>query len=69
MSAANRAREGADGRPLDLLRDLADGVKVFRRGSREAGLDDIHLETGELARNGDLVTTPQASSCRLFAIS
>ena len=65
----NRPRQCADGRPLDLLRDLPDGIKVFRRRRREAGLDNIHLQPGELARERYLVTTSQAGSRCLFAIS
>ena len=38
-------------------------------GRREAGLDNIHLQPGKLARKRDLVTTPQAGSRCLFAIS
>jgi hypothetical protein len=65
----NRAGQGADDRSLDLLRDLADGIKVLRRRCREAGLDNIHLQPRELARQRDLVTTPQAGSRRLLTIS
>ena len=50
MSAATARRQRADRRPLDLLRDLPDGIKVFRRRRREASLDNIHLQPGELAR-------------------
>jgi hypothetical protein len=65
----DRARQRADGRPLDLLSDPLDGIEVFRRRCGEAGLNNIHLQPRELARERNLVATPQAGSRSLFAIS
>ena len=50
--AVAAAGEGRDRDALRLAGDPLDGLEVARRGGREAGLDDVDLEPGELA--GDL---------------
>ncbi len=63
------ARETADGRPVDLLRDLADGLEVVGRGCGIAGFDHVDLEQGELAGDGEFLFAAEARSGRLFTVS
>jgi len=52
------AREACDDRSLDLSGDGADSLEVTRRGNREAGLDDVHVQVrkglGQLELLGDV---------------
>src|ERR1039458_2155835 len=48
-------RQSSDDRPLNLLGDRLHGREVTGRAVREAGLDDIDLETCELVRDLEFV--------------
>ena len=64
------ARERCDRDPAAcLLRDPPDGLEVARRGGREAGLDDIDLEAGQLARDVELLGRGQAGARRLLPVA
>ena len=64
------ARERRDGDPaLRLLRDPPDRLEVAGRRGREAGLDDVHLEPRELARDLQLLRGGQAGAGRLLAVA
>src|SRR5437773_367667 len=67
------AREPADRRRVleraDLLGDLARRPEVLVRGDREARLDDVHLEAGQLARHLELFQRVHREAGRLLAVS
>src|ERR1022692_113008 len=48
-------RQSSDDRTLNLLSDRLHRREVTRRAVREAGLDDVDLETCELMRDLELV--------------
>ena len=52
-----------------LLRDPADRLEVPGRGGREARLDHVHLEPGELARDLQLLRGGQPGAGRLLAVA
>ena len=63
-------RERRDRDPaLGLLGDPADRLEVAGRGGREAGLDHVHLEPRELARDLELLRGGQAGAGRLLAVA
>ena len=55
--------------PLRLLGDPPDRLEVAGRGGREAGLDDVDLEAGELAGDLELLGGGQAGAGRLLAVA
>ena len=65
----DRARQPTDHRPLDLLGDAPDGGEVVRRGHGEAGLDDIHAEPRELARDLELLVGVECGARGLLAVT
>ena len=67
--AVAAAGEGGDRDALGLLGDPVDGLPVARRGGREAGLDDVHLEADELAGDLELLGGGQAGAGRLLAVA
>ena len=68
--AVAAAREGRDRDPaLRLLGDPPDRLEVAGRGGREAGLDDVDLEAGQLARDLQLLGRGQAGAGRLLAVA
>ena len=67
--AVATAREGGHGHALRLLGDPVDGVEVAGRGGREAGLDDVHVEAHELARDLELLLGGQRGAGRLLAVA
>ena len=52
-----------------LLGDPADRLEVAGRGGREAGLDDVDLEAGQLARDVELLGGGQAGARRLLPVA
>ena len=54
---------------LRLLGDPADGLEVAGRGGREAGLDDVDLEPGQLAGDLELLGGGQPGARRLLAVA
>ena len=52
-----------------LLGDPPDRLEVAGRGGREAGLDDVDLEAGELAGDLELLGGGQAGAGRLLAVA
>ena len=63
------AREAADHGALDLAGDRLDGLEVAGRGDREAGLDHVDAEAGELLRDLDLLLRVQGDARRLLAVA
>ena len=53
--AVAAARQAGHGDALGLRGDALDGLEVARRGGREAGLDDVHVEARQLARDLELL--------------
>ncbi len=51
------------------LSDLAHRVQVARRGGREAGLDDVHTQAGQLAGDLQLLLDVQRRARRLLPIA
>jgi len=62
------ARKAADHRAFYPPRDLAHGVCVARRGDREAGLDHVDAQAGELLGDLDLLLRVQGDAGRLLAV-
>ena len=54
---------------LGLLGDPPDRLEVAGRGGREAGLDDVDLEPGELAGDLELLGRGQPGARRLLAVA
>ena len=52
-----------------LLGDPPDGLEVAGRGGREAGLDDVDLEAGQLAGDLELLGGGQAGARRLLPVA
>ena len=52
--ARRRARQRADGGPLDLIGDPLNGAEITRAGGGEAGLDHIHFQRLQGARDVEL---------------
>ena len=68
--AVAAAGERGDRDPaLRLLGDPPDRLEVAGRGGREAGLDDVDPETGELAGDLELLGGGQAGAGRLLAVA
>ena len=63
------ARKGADGRAFDFLRDEPDGLEIFRRGRRIAGLDDVHVQLRQLPGDDEFLAAAEARAGGLLAIS
>ena len=63
------ARQTADGRAMDLLRDLPHSLEVIWRRSGIAGFNDVHLQLGQLPGDGELFLTAEARSGRLLTVS
>src|SRR5439155_11422231 len=66
---SGRAREAADHRALDRLRDRGHRLRVAWRGDREAGLDDVDPQARELMRDLELFLHVERDSRRLLAIA
>src|SRR5581483_914743 len=49
--------------------DASYGLEVARRGGGEAGLDDVHAEALELARDRELLLDVHRASGRLLAVA
>ena len=62
------AGEAADHRALDLAGDLLDRLEVAGRGDREAGLDHVDAEAGELLGDLHLLGGVQGYPGRLLAV-
>src|SRR4029450_9200452 len=63
-----RPGKAADRRTLDLLRDTPDRFKIAGRTVREAGLDDIDAEPGQLFCDHDFFFNIHARARRLLSI-
>jgi hypothetical protein len=63
------AGEAADDRAVYLARDRLDRLEVAGRGDREAGLDDVGAETGELVRDLDLLVAVERDPWGLLAVA
>ena len=63
------AREAADHRALDLAGDRLHRLEVAGRGDREAGLDHVHAEPGELLGDLHLLLGVQRDARRLLAVA
>ena len=62
------AGEAADHRALDPAGDRLDRLEVAGRGDREAGLDHVDPEPGELLGDLDLLGGVQRDAGRLLAV-
>jgi len=66
------ARQAADGRRVvqrtDLLGHLACRLEVLVGGDREAGLDDVHLQTGQLPGHLEFFHRVHREAGRLLAV-
>ncbi len=69
MSALERARQAADHRAVDLARDGLHRLEVTGRGDREAGLDHVHPQAGELVRDLHLLRAVERDARRLLAVA
>ena len=67
--AVAAARQPGHGDALRLRRDALDGLEVARRGGREAGLDDVDVEPGELAGDLELLGDGEPGAGRLLAVA
>src|SRR5262249_43148159 len=63
------ASQAADDRALDPARDRLDRFEIAGRGDREAGLDHVDAEPGELMRDLDLLGSVERDPGRLLAVS
>ncbi len=63
------ARQGADRRALDLLRDALDGLEIFGRRGGIAGLDHVHVQPRQLRGDRELLPASQAGSGGLLAVA
>src|SRR5262249_38050228 len=63
------AGEAADGRPLDVPGDRLDRLEVTGRGDREARLDHVDAQAGELLRDLDLLLGVQRDARGLLAVA
>ena len=62
------AGEGGDLRALDVFGDRAHGFEIADRGGREATLDDVDLEPGELLGDLELLFGVEGDAGRLLAV-
>ena len=62
-------RESSDDRAVHLARDRRDGLEVAGRGDREAGLDDVDVQAGELVGDLELLGGVQRDAGRLLAVA
>jgi hypothetical protein len=62
------AGQAGDGRAAHALGDGLDGLEVTRAGDREAGLDDVDAEMGELLGDLELLGHVQRDAGRLLAV-
>ena len=60
-------RRNAD--PLRCLGDLSHRLKVALRGGGEAGLNDVHLQLGELPCNLQLLRNRESGARRLLTVA
>ena len=67
--ALHAARQSADDRALDLPGDGAHRLEVAGAAGREAGLDDVHPQPGELVRDLQLLRRVEAAARRLLAVA
>ena len=67
--AVAAAGERGDGDALRLAGDPLDRLEVAGRGGREAGLDDVDVEAGELAGDLELLGRGQAGAGCLLAVA
>ena len=63
------ASEARDSDALGFPSDGVDSLEVPGRGRREAGLDDVHVQLGQLTRDLDLLRHGEAGAGRLLAIT
>ena len=63
------AGQAADHRALDAAGDRLDRLEVAGRGDREAGLDHVDAQAGELLGDLDLLRRVQRDSGRLLAVA
>ena len=71
VAQADAAETADDGRALErahLLGHLAHRPEVLVRGDGEAGLDDVHVQAGELPRHLELLLRVHRKARRLLAI-
>src|ERR1700694_882597 len=61
--------EGGDHRSLDLARDTLHRLEVAGGREREAGLDDVDAQKGELARDDKLLVGVERSARRLLPVA
>ena len=64
-----RTSEAGDDRSVDVARDRLDGFEVTRRGDREARLDHVHAEPGELVRDLQLLGRVERDPRGLLPVS
>src|SRR5215208_1540682 len=64
-----RPFEPRDDRAVHLARDRAHRLEVTRRGDREAGLDDVDAEAGELVCDLELLGGVQRDARRQLAVA
>ena len=69
MSAKCVRASPRDHRALDLAGDRLDGLEVPGRGDREAGLDHVDAEPGELLGDLELLGRVQRDAGRLLAVA
>jgi hypothetical protein len=63
------ARQARNDRTAHFLGDAVHRLSIGRRGNREPGLDDVHAERIELARQAKLLGYPQGEPWCLFAVA
>src|SRR5918998_435933 len=68
-TSAVGAREPRDDGALHVARDRLHGLEVARRGDREAGLDDVHAEAGQLVRDLELLRGVERDARGLLAVA
>ena len=69
LEAAMAAREAGNRRTTNLLGYAVDRLGICRRGDRKPGLDDVHAERIELARQTKLFGHPKRKSRCLLAVT
>src|SRR5690606_33411501 len=67
--SGKRTSQSTDNGPVYLLNDTRHGLELSGRRDRKSGLDYIHIETGQLLREPDLLGNGHGSSRRLLAVS
>ena len=69
MSAACARARAGDDRALDLAGDRPHGLEVADRGDREARLDDVDAQAGELVCDLELLGAVQRDARRLLTVA